>query len=680
MPDAINKQLAPTVVLASHGNKNACRELYIHYYKNIFFICNSMTGNISLASKLTAQAFIRMYESLDKLGDYNDFEQWFYSLTINMCSHKAPEINRDIVDEEAIKLAREAAKYAAEHNNTAFERNVVRILERMIICLPVKARTLLFYNSFARLDVSQTALLEKTDVDETEKQIKAVETLIEKQTEKIKAYGVDVSMFTSDINSTLLHMASKIFVPESVHKEVSEKLNINVSPYSTKKNQKTEKKDSVTEKPAPPKENDEEKQKFRLTKSDFILFFSIIAVVLIICSVAAFFLNSNEEKNAQTTLSQETNEKPALLWNGAAASSFDGGNGSKEDPFRIATGGQLAYLANLINDGNSYYAACNYILTADIILNDTSDFSSWESASPENKWTPIGSSNGDDSHAYFTGTFDGNGHTIKGMYVTGKNDYSGLFGVSRNAVFKDITIIDSYVDGGSYTGGICGYYAADTKETSGFSACAFSGKVKSDGNNAGGITGYFRAEGDKNTTTLTECCVNGIIESAKGYAGGITGAAEADTGSVIIKNCFNTATVKSEKNAGGITGDSRAADGVAIIDCVYNTGSISAAENEGGISGIINCSAGEGRVNIQNSYMLDTSCPISITRGTGDERLVVGNITILEKNQMTDKAEFDAFDFEKIWKISNEKNENLPFLKAVNELYWSFTETESYSI
>ncbi len=677
MPDASKKQLAPTVVLASHGNKNACRELYIHYYKNIFFICNSITGNVSVASKLTARAFILMFDSLDKLGDHNDFEPWFYSLTINMCSHEAPEMNGGIVDDEIKRLAKEASKNAAEHNNPAFERSVVRILERMIICLPPKARTLLFYNNFACLDVSQTAMLEKADTEEMKIQIGAVEKLIEKQAEQLKSNGVDISMFTSDMNSTLKHMASKIFVPDSVHNEVSQKLGINVSPYGTIKNEKNEKKDTTE----PVKETKaEEKKKFTLTKSDFILFFSVIAVVLIICGVAAFFLNSEDnDKTGQQTHSQQTNENPALLWNGAAASSFDGGKGSAEDPFRIATGAQLAYLANLINEGNSYYGACCYILTADIILNETDDFALWETTPPENRWTPIGSSTQDDSYSYFTGTFDGNGHTISGMYVVGKNDYSGLFGVSRNALFKNVTLIDSYVDGGSYTGGICGYYAADTKEESGFTACAFSGTVKSDGNNAGGITGYFRAEGDKNTTFISECCVSGLIEAENGYAGGITGAAEADTGSVIIKNSFNTAAIRAGKNAGGITGDSRAADGVAIIDCTYNAGKISATENQGGISGIINCASGEGRVNIQNSYMLDSSCPVSVTRGTGDERLVVGSIKILNINEMSDISSFDAFDFDALW-AANEKNNKLPFLKAVNNQYWSFAETESFSI
>ena len=48
MPDISNKQIAPTVVLASHGNKNACRELYIHYYKNMIPLFLQIVNNFTL--------------------------------------------------------------------------------------------------------------------------------------------------------------------------------------------------------------------------------------------------------------------------------------------------------------------------------------------------------------------------------------------------------------------------------------------------------------------------------------------------------------------------------------------------------------------------------------------------------------------------------------------------------
>lgn len=679
MTEETRKKLAPTVVLASHGNKTACRDLYIHYYKNIFFICTGMTGDIRTASALTAQSFIKMFASLDKLKDHNAFESWFYSLTVNICRSHSPEANGGIIDDDIRKSAAAAAQQAKNRDMAAFERSVVKILERMLLCLPATARVIFFYRYFALLDSQQIALLEKTEQDTAENSIKAVDLLIERQCEKIRALGVDLSMFTKDMTETLEHIAAKKFVPDNIHNEVSESLGIDVNPFAAEKKQKKEEPKTPVTNNETEKNRDDEKHKFRLTKGDFILFFSVIAVVLIICSVAGFFFSSRED-TAQTTASQSDGEKPALLWNGAAASAFDGGSGTQEDPFQIATGGQLAYLANLVNDGNSYYAACHYILTADIILNETVDFGTWDTNPPENKWTPIGSSADDDSHAYFTGSFDGNGCTISGMYITGGNDYSGLFGITRNASFTDITVTDSFVSGGSYTGGIAGYFAADTNEQSGFTSCSFSGRVHSDGNNAGGITGYFRAEGDSNTTAVSECCVSGLITVSNGYAGGIAGASEADTGSVMIKNCFNTATINAKKNAGGITGDSRAADGVAIIDCCYNAGDITASENAGGISGIINCADGEGKVNIQSCFMLDTSSPVGLTRGDGGERLIVGSISIFSSSEMLLGDNFEPFNFEDVWEMPDSGDYSYPVLADTDFHYNLILPDESSTV
>lgn len=664
MTEETRKKLAPTVVLASHGNKKACRELYIHYYKDVFFICYSMTADFTKASDLTVAVFEKMFKSLDRLGDHNDFQQWLFSLSVNMCRTHASEPLGGITDRETEKLTAEAVAQGKQGDRKAFERSIIKILENMIHCLPTAARVIFLYKYYAGLDASQIAVLEKIGEDEALTRMTAVDMLTRKQCEKIKEYGVDMTMFTKDMYKALTRSASKKFVPDSVHKEISEKTGIEMSPYAKEKG---EKKETLPEKKKTEKKKPEQmkqEKKLHFTKGDFILFFGVIAAVLIIFSIASNFLS--DRKTEQTTLSQSSGEKPVLLWNGAAASDFDGGSGTPEDPFQIATGTQFAYLANLVNDGNSYYAACSYILTADILLNETDDFDTWQTNPPDNRWTPVGSSADDDSHAYFTGSFDGNGHTIEGLYVTGGNDYSGLFGVSRNALFTDVTLTKAYIDGGSYTGGITGYYAADTNETSGFRYCSFSGVVLAEGNNAGGITGYFRAEGELNTTTLTECCVSGCISATKGYAGGITGAAEADTGSVMIKNCFSNALVRAKKNAGGISGDSRAADGVAIIDCCYNAGIISAQENAGGISGIINCASGEGKVNVQGCVILEASSPVGLTRGTGGERLVVDDIAVFSASEMILRENFDRFNFEDTWEITEENGYRYPVLKKAD--------------
>ena len=98
------------------------------------------------------------------------------------------------------------------------------------------------------------------------------------------------------------------------------------------------------------------------------------------------------------------------VWDGTVAENFAGGNGTAEDPYQIADGAQLAKLAQDVNGGNNY-AGTYFVLTADIVLNNTEGWESWESTAPANSWTPIGS----DANP-FTGTLDGDGHSVSGIY------------------------------------------------------------------------------------------------------------------------------------------------------------------------------------------------------------------------------------------------------------------------
>ncbi|MGN0761755.1 MAG: hypothetical protein ACI4MK_00130, partial [Aristaeellaceae bacterium] len=80
------------------------------------------------------------------------------------------------------------------------------------------------------------------------------------------------------------------------------------------------------------------------------------------------------------------------------AEAFAGGSGTAEDPFRIANAQQLALLAKVTNqeyewnhwDEEDLYRHGYYVLTADIVLNDTSNFANWESEPPAYVWEPIG--------------------------------------------------------------------------------------------------------------------------------------------------------------------------------------------------------------------------------------------------------------------------------------------------
>ena len=115
----------------------------------------------------------------------------------------------------------------------------------------------------------------------------------------------------------------------------------------------------------------------------------------------------------------------------------------------------------------------NCTLTADITLTG--------------EWTPIGK---DDSHAY-TGTFDGGGHTIKGLTVTGSDDYAGLFGyIGENGTVKNVKLEGVQIEsdnGLSSVGGVAGYSYRGNIEN-----CSVSGSVSGSGMNgfAGGVVGY----------------------------------------------------------------------------------------------------------------------------------------------------------------------------------------------
>lgn len=113
--------------------------------------------------------------------------------------------------------------------------------------------------------------------------------------------------------------------------------------------------------------------------------------------------------------------------------SFAGGDGTEDAPYQIATAGQLAYLAKLINEGTGFYGLACYKLTADINLSGK-------------QWTPIALNNP------FAGTFNGNGHTVSGLAI-GSADApnstltnTGLFSwLDVNAVVENVGVINASI-------------------------------------------------------------------------------------------------------------------------------------------------------------------------------------------------------------------------------------------
>ncbi len=180
-------------------------------------------------------------------------------------------------------------------------------------------------------------------------------------------------------------------------------------------------------------------------------------------------------------------EEPEVpeIWDGIIATGYAGGDGSEDNPYIIKTHQQLAFLAQEVAAGNAEYNSKHYKLAKDIYLNDVTDSgdTKWYNRTDItlNTWTY-----GDDQNSAFTGTLDGDGHVIRGLYKNGTGK-AGLFGaVQSNAVIKNLGIESCYFEvteaAGGFVSKIAGSvefrncYADDTVSVTGINVSGFAGQ------------------------------------------------------------------------------------------------------------------------------------------------------------------------------------------------------------
>ena len=212
------------------------------------------------------------------------------------------------------------------------------------------------------------------------------------------------------------------------------------------------------------------------------------------------------------------------------------GSGTKEKPYLIGTGAELAWFANRVNSGKITLCAK---LTADIDLNG-------------HPWTPIGVT----AAKSYRGTFDGGNNTVNGLYVSGA-DYAGLFGVigtkgTVERVKAAGTISMARVSGNQVAsvgaGGIAGYCMGTIFQ------CASSVDIRNDGTNYSAVAGGIA--GKTAVNAIIDSCNNyGTVGSRKNinYAGGIVGVARQSS---VIRYCTNGSegAVNGVQGVGGIVG------------------------------------------------------------------------------------------------------------------------------
>jgi len=230
------------------------------------------------------------------------------------------------------------------------------------------------------------------------------------------------------------------------------------------------------------------------------------------------------------------------------------GDGSKDAVYEISNAGQLYWFAGLVNgtlSGVTQNTSANAVLTADIVVNENvlkPDGTLNEGTFKE--WTPIGNTcNG--SYSPYTGIFEGQNHTISGLYFKKENTSEvGFFGYNGGKI-SNVGILDSYFCGFSQVGGVCGY------NSSTITNCYNKGVVDGTADGAssfGGVCGC-------NLGILTNCYNTGIV-SGQLFVGGVSG-----NNNGTITNCYNTGIVKGQSFVGGVSGNNSR----TITNCYYDS-------------------------------------------------------------------------------------------------------------
>ena len=265
--------------------------------------------------------------------------------------------------------------------------------------------------------------------------------------------------------------------------------------------------------------------------------------------------NGTEERNLSAAITPEAGKFYNITLNKDKGYTDDG-----QGNYTVTSAEGLKNIAKLVNE--EWKLGINITLTADIDLKGID-------------WTPIGK---DDNKAY-TGTFDGGGHTITGLAVTGSDQYAGLFGrigsggTVKNVTLKDVKIESNHSSGN--VGGVAGWSYGNIEY------CSVSGSVSSN-STAGGVVGA------QLSGSITGCSSSATVKGVT-YAGGIAGCTNSGAS---LTGCYATGSVSVENNttsaayAGGVVGSNGAS---STLTACYATGSVTGSGSGtvyvGGVTG-----------------------------------------------------------------------------------------------
>ena len=263
--------------------------------------------------------------------------------------------------------------------------------------------------------------------------------------------------------------------------------------------------------------------------------------------------NGTEERNLSAAITPEAGKFYNITLNKDKGYTDDG-----QGNYTVTSAEGLKAVADIANNGN---LGINITLTENINLTDMD-------------WAPIGI---DYNHQY-TGTFNGGGHTITGLTVTGSNEYAGLFGrIGSGGTVMNVKLEGVQIESDnemSAVGGVVGYSYGNIEN------CSVSGSVSSN-STAGGVVGA------QLSGSITGCNTSATVKGVT-YAGGIAGYTN---GGGSLTGCYATDSISVENNttnaawAGGVVGS----NGSSTLTACYATGSVTSSGSgtiyAGGVTG-----------------------------------------------------------------------------------------------
>lgn len=411
-------------------------------------------------------------------------------------------------------------------------------------------------------------------------------------------------------------------------------------------------------------------------------------------------ISSTNQPDVIVKIIQNSNSNPII------------GSGTIADPYSIFVYDNLCQIDNVNYSWNAVYE----------LMNDIDASASNSGAG----FLPIGNEDNP-----FSGKFDGNGYSIKNLYINRPTSVLiGLFGSCQNAVISDLTLDSVYIVGYYFVGGLIalsynctitnchinGYVEGSDENTGGI--IAYSDRVKitnssSKGqvigkNNTGGLVGYITG-----TTSNIENCYSFSNVTGVSYVGGLVGYKDGgrftncfSTGDItginsgntiggfcgfsssnlIINNCYSTGNVYAPTSAqvGGFKGNC----GDVVSNC-YSTGDVYADIYTGGFAGVNNrqiyTSYSTGKV-IGNSHIASFAGPnntvincVSNSQLSGQSVFANGgtqtNCYLKNTQEMKEQSTFSGFDFDTKWQIR--ENQTYPALRGINNAPFAFADTIS---